>query len=191
MEVREFREPGRWKDGAGFTLPEVLITVLILGILFSIATSSWFGVVESRAVDSAANQLAADLRLSHARATNQLTDWAVVSNPASFATASGLTFTGGLPTGRDYYVIKVPGSGTAIPAVNVTGRDLGADDRAQIASSTPISLRFKPDGSVKAADGITSLSDPVTITVHKTAAGVTDPRHDIAINPATSRVKVD
>lgn len=38
----------------------------------SIVTSSWFGTVESRRVDSAANQLAADLRQAHSSATNRL-----------------------------------------------------------------------------------------------------------------------
>ena len=65
-------------DERGFTLPEVLITTILLGILFTIATSTWFGVVESRNGDSAANQLAADLRLAHTSATNRLVPWRVV-----------------------------------------------------------------------------------------------------------------
>ncbi len=56
----------------GFTLPEVLITIVIMGILFAIASASWQGIVEGRRVDSAANQLVADLRNAHATATNRL-----------------------------------------------------------------------------------------------------------------------
>ena len=171
-------------------MPEVMITIIILGILAGIAIPSWFGIVESRAVDSATNQLTADIRLAHTSATNRLTDWAIVTNPASFATAASLTFTGGAPTGRDYYLVQIPSSGP-IPAANVMGRDLGEDERAQIASSTPISFRFKPDGTVKGADGTTALSNPVTITVHKSAASVTNPRHDIEVNTATSRVLIN
>jgi prepilin-type N-terminal cleavage/methylation domain-containing protein len=41
----------------GFTLPEVMITIVLIWIVMAIASSTWFGVVESRAVDSAADQL--------------------------------------------------------------------------------------------------------------------------------------
>ena len=43
-----------------------------MGIVFAIASSTWFDAAESRGVDSAANQLAADLRLAHTKATNKL-----------------------------------------------------------------------------------------------------------------------
>ena len=162
-------------------MPEVMITIIILGILAGIAIPSWFGIADSRAVDSAANQLTADLRFAHTSSTNQLTDWAVVTDPTSLVV--------GAPTGRDYYLVKIPTSGT-IPLSNVMGRDLGEDDRAQIAASTPISFRFKPDGSIRAVDN-TALASSVTITLHKSAASVTNPRHDLEVNTATSRVLID
>jgi prepilin-type N-terminal cleavage/methylation domain-containing protein len=61
----------------GFTLPEVLIVIVLMGILFAIASSSWFGVVESRRVDSATNQMVSDLRSAHTSATNRLSNWRV------------------------------------------------------------------------------------------------------------------
>ena len=70
---------GAWEDERGFTLIEVIVTIIIMGIVFAIASSIWFGVVESRRVDSATNQLAADLRLAHTRATNRLEDWQAVT----------------------------------------------------------------------------------------------------------------
>lgn len=54
------------------------MVILIMGILFAIAMASWNSVIESRRVDSAANQLASDMRLAHSSAVNQLTDWRVV-----------------------------------------------------------------------------------------------------------------
>src|SRR5215204_5205149 len=69
---------GAWEDERGFTLLEVLITIVIMGIVLAIATSSWFKVIESRRVDSATNQVVADLRLVHSKATNRLEDWRVV-----------------------------------------------------------------------------------------------------------------
>jgi prepilin-type N-terminal cleavage/methylation domain-containing protein len=65
------------EDERGFTLAEVMITIIIMGIVFAIASSTWFGVVEGRRVDSATNQVVADLRLSHSKATNRLEDWRV------------------------------------------------------------------------------------------------------------------
>ena len=64
-------------DCKGFSLPEALIVIAILGIVLAVAVPSWLGVVESRRVNSAANQLAADLRLAHTKASNQLTPYQV------------------------------------------------------------------------------------------------------------------
>src|SRR5215204_2460821 len=63
---------GTWKDERGFTLVEVIITIILMGIVFAIASSMWFGAIESRRVDSATNQLVADLRRAHTRAINRL-----------------------------------------------------------------------------------------------------------------------
>lgn len=174
--------PGLLANESGFTLPELMIVIVLMGIVLAIASASWFGVVESRAVDAATNQLASDLRLAHTRATNQLVDWAVVSDPAS-AGAGAVA-----PAGNDYYLVRIR---PTIAAEDVIGRDLGEDNRAQIATSTPIALRFKPDGSVRATDD-TVLSAPVTITVHAEGGTANDPNsHDVQIVPATSRVQVD
>ena len=61
------RHQGALEDERGFTLVELLAVIIIMGIVLSIASSTWFRVVESRRVDSATNQLAADLRLAHTR----------------------------------------------------------------------------------------------------------------------------
>lgn len=176
------------EDQSGFTLPEVTIVVVILGIVLAVASSSWLGTIEGRRVDSAANQLVSDLRLAHTSATNQLSAWAVVTDVGSFTATTGFTLPAGTPTGKDYYLIKVPDSGTTI--VRVIARDLGDANGAQIAASTPISLRFKPDGSVRTEnDG--PLSNPVTLTVHKSGGSVTDSnRHTLRVNTVTSRVEL-
>ena len=71
------RRRGLWQHEHGFTLAEVMITIVIMGIVFAIASSTWFGVVESRRVDSATNEMVAELRLAHTRATNRLEDWRI------------------------------------------------------------------------------------------------------------------
>jgi prepilin-type N-terminal cleavage/methylation domain-containing protein len=49
-----------WKDERGFTLVELLFVILIMGIVMAIASSSWFGAIESRKVDSATNKFVSD-----------------------------------------------------------------------------------------------------------------------------------
>src|SRR5829696_6284481 len=65
------------EDERGFTLVEVLVVIIIMGIVFSIASSTWFRVVESRRVDSATNQMVSELRRAHTSSTNRLEDWKV------------------------------------------------------------------------------------------------------------------
>jgi prepilin-type N-terminal cleavage/methylation domain-containing protein len=73
-----------WKDERGFTLVELLVTIAIMGFIFSIvAFSSWGGWMEGRKVDAATNQLAADLRQAHSRAINRLTPQTVNLNGGS------------------------------------------------------------------------------------------------------------
>lgn len=54
------------------------MTIAIMGILLAIGIIVWLGLLEQRRVDAAARQFAADLRLAHTSATNQLTDWRVI-----------------------------------------------------------------------------------------------------------------
>ncbi len=72
-------------------------TIAILGILIAIAIIIWLGILERRRVDAAANQLAADMRLAHTSATNQLTDWRVVLYPNKADEDDG----------ADYYLVKL------------------------------------------------------------------------------------
>src|SRR5918995_3091484 len=77
------RRQRAWQHEHGFTLMEVMITILIMGIIFAIASSTWFGVVESRRVDSATNQMVSELHFAHTTSTNRLEDWKVDLQPNS------------------------------------------------------------------------------------------------------------
>ncbi len=81
MDGPRSRYAGIWRDERGFTLPELLTTIAILAILIVIAVIMLLGILERRRVNAAANQLAADMRLAHTSAANQLTDWRVVLVP--------------------------------------------------------------------------------------------------------------
>ncbi len=186
---RIFRVP--FKDERGFTLPEVLTTVLILGILLSIATASWFGVIESRRVDSAANQLAADLRLAHTNATNQLTEWRLVFRKDGNAIPAC--------SNADYCLVKVTGpsstentprnfpEGTRISDANIAFDNsgiLGTLFGPSISGET-MTIKFKPDGKAEAQ--LTGLSSRPEIEVGPEGGGGTK---KIELVKETSRVSI-
>src|SRR5215210_7279130 len=66
------------RDERGYTLPEILTAVSIMSIILAIGIIVLLALLERWRVEAAADQFAADLRLAHTRATEQLTDWRVV-----------------------------------------------------------------------------------------------------------------
>lgn len=157
-------------DERGFTLPEVLITIAIMGILAAIAIPSWFGIVESRNVDSATNQVASDLRLAHTRASNQLTDWRVVYTVGS----------------SDYQL--VPDAGTPINRSLPEGTKIL--DTEILALSGTRTIIFKPDGRAVPDGGfVESLVSNGEIDV-VVSADDDDLPTNVSIVETTSRIKV-
>src|SRR5215203_2622714 len=151
---------GAWEDERGFTLLEVLITIVIMGIVLAIATSSWFGVVESRRVDSATNQVVVDLRMAHTQATNRLLD-------TTFVVDAGDSSTYEIGPDGDLETRTLPGDDQGTP-------------KTKILPATDITITFHSDGRA-------DIDPAGNITV---AATDGEPTHTIEINPITSRVRV-
>ena len=124
-----------WDDARGFTLFEVMITIILMVIVLGIASSTWFKVVESRRVDSGTNHLAADLRLAHTRATNRLEQWQVVLAADSSTYAVG-------PTAEP--------------------RDLDDDPGDQVVVDAGATITFEPDGSATLPGGAPSATYTVS-----------------------------
>ena len=166
--------PATRRNENGFTLPEVMMTIVVMSIVLGIATSTWFRIIESSTVDSAANQLAADLRLAHTRSTNELTDWRVQ------------IFTDrGDPAQADY-VVKGPTAdlNRSLPedsAVSSTGTELNADGGSR-------TLRFQSTGAVEAVGGFGDTDSDGEIRITVTVDG--NPSRSLTVVPTTSRVRI-
>ena len=127
------------EDEGGYTLPEVLTAVAIVSIILAIGIIVLLALLERWRVEAAADQFAADLRLAHTRATEQLTDWRVVFMPD------------GSPLGgcssSDYCMVKLSGpygSGDPAPTLDDSTDPVARElpDRTKIKEVT-----FDPDCS--------------------------------------------
>ncbi len=101
-----------WKDRRGYTLPEVLTALAIAGLLAAISVIIFLALLERWRVEAAAAQLAADMRLAHTNATQQLTDWRLVLTHDGTPLAAC--------SGADYCLVKLKtayDAGDASPAL--------------------------------------------------------------------------
>ena len=144
-----------------------MIIIVIMGILAAIALPTWWSVVESRRVDSAANQLASDLRLAHTRATNQLREWRMVYSHSG-----------------DSYSLVRPADGFTKPRTLEEAEVLGSE----VSGSGGI-IRFQPNGGAL-VDGFTDADGDGEFDIIVSATDGS-PQQSISINTVTSRVDLD
>ncbi len=157
----------------GFSMLELLLVIIAMGILFAIASSTWFGAIESRRVDSATSQLAADLRQAHSKAINRLQPQTVT-----------------LTTGSSQYTM----TGVANPV------DLDEESGANVVVVDPgVTVAFCPNGSAEIPPNATVCSaapsgaeppNGITVGLPPDPTDVEQPNHTIRINPVTSRIRV-
>jgi prepilin-type N-terminal cleavage/methylation domain-containing protein len=158
---------GALEDERGFTLAEVMVVIVMMSIVAAMAIYTWFGAVESRRVDSATNQVAADLRLANTQATNRLAD--------SDFTTPDPTPPGGV----------VPLSTYEIGAAGAVASDR-LPEGTQIAAAT--NIKFMANGSAQVISGPAPVNGTITITVR--SSNNAENNHTIQINTTTSRIKV-
>jgi prepilin-type N-terminal cleavage/methylation domain-containing protein len=166
--VRYMSRQVAWNDERGFTLIEVLTTIIIMGIVFAIASSTWSAVVEGRRVDTATNQLAADMRLAHTTAANRLVP----------------------------QVVNLSDGSSAYSMTGFPSRDLDDDPLSdKVTVDTTVIIAFCPDGSVEIPPSVPvcsvgAVGGPTTITVGLSTDPTQEPNHTIEVNAVTSRIQV-
>ncbi len=162
------------EDERGFTLPELLVTIAILGILITIAVILFLGILEQRRVDAATRQLVTDMRLAHTSATNQLTDWRVVLSPGD----------------REYRLVKLQttyvGGPTVPPVVETIERSLPEGTKVLSTTANPSSatpyIEFNSQGTIHVVSG------PNGHVMVSSTDG--EPRNKVSYRSATSRITI-
>lgn len=145
--MRRLKQHAIWRSEQGFTLPELIIVIVLMGIVFAIATSTWSGLIESRRVESATNQMVSDLRLAHTSATNRLTNYEVrltAGNSTYQVGPSSALKTRTLPDGAKVnttVTIVFQSNGSATPAgspiaFKVTSADGAPDHDIEVNTAT-------------------------------------------------------
>jgi prepilin-type N-terminal cleavage/methylation domain-containing protein len=110
------------KGDKGFTLLEVLVTVLVLGILASIAAPSWLAFINNQRVRTVNDRVLQSLRSAQSEAKRTKRDVTITFN-ATPATAPTVTFVPPLATGGSEQTLNAGGEikpGTITLVTNAT-----------------------------------------------------------------------
>jgi len=172
--VLHTRDRARQRDGAGFTLIELMVTLAVVALLVAITVPSWNGFVGRAVVDAASGELAADLALARSESVRRQTAISVCAGALSGGAAS-CSGSGNWGNGRVVWCTDSSASGLCCPdgpgtctagltqqVLKVRAAVNGGNVRVTGPAST---LVFHPSGAV------TSTVVPLTFTICKPASG--------------------
>ena len=118
------------KGDGGFTLLEVLVTVLVLGILASIAAPSWLAFINNQRVRTVNDRVLQSLRLAQSEAKRTKSDVSVTFNVTPATDPPTITFKPPLATGGSEQTLNAGGEikpGTITLLTNATASVADAD----------------------------------------------------------------
>jgi prepilin-type N-terminal cleavage/methylation domain-containing protein len=159
----------------GFTLMEMMTTILIMGIVFAIASTTWFDLIENRRVEGATNQMVSELRRAHSSATNRLENWQVdpIVNTDDYRIG---------PCDPCAAPLKPDSPSTQNRSLEQEEGEEGVERTLFKPPESVTRVVFEPNGD---AEIIGSGNERI-----KVAAADGAPCHEIDINESTSRIRV-
>ncbi|MEH2317579.1 MAG: type II secretion system protein [Nostoc sp.] len=113
MGNKDTKERFHPQQDAGFTLIEILVVILMIGILSAIAAPSWFSFVNRQQVNKANDAVFAALKEAQSQAKKSKLSYSI-----TFTTNS---------TTKDVMVAIYPTNAAAIPTGKLLGADVGAN----------------------------------------------------------------
>ena len=143
-----------WQNERGFVLMELVLVITVMMIVSAIAVSTWFGAVQSRQVASATNQLVADLRQAHTKATNRLVDQTVTLSAGSSVYTLPSGDTADLDDTPSKDVVSVAAASTIV---------FKGDGSAQVTGANPITVRATANTGNNHTIGINLVTSRIKI----------------------------
>jgi len=155
-----FHKTASKKNDAGFTMIELMIIVLIVGIFASIAAPGWLGFINRQRVRTVNDRVFQSLRLAQSEAKRSKREVTITfSGPSSVPSVDPptVTFFPPLPTGGNTQTLNVGGeikAGTILLTVNTPAP-----------TTPPNSLTFDYQGN------LTTGTTPFSVTVAASGGG--------------------
>ena len=153
-------------DNDGFTLIEMLVVVLIVGILGAISAPSWQGFLNRQRMNSARGELMNVLRDAQTRAQSRRQSVEV-----------NFPDTGSLSPGDSPLAVEVKDAAASTPGIETILGSGEISDNFQLDADAPLSIQFDHDGRVAGAN----VNTPFVIKIVDSSSTSSNPPQSCVI----------